>query len=81
MTKTILKLNGYGGILKTIIEVIVIVIFTWTFIQVRDIPATYATKPEVTRAKVEIKTDIEHMIEPMRQQLSQIYAHLLGAKK
>ena len=81
MTKTILKLNGYGGVLKTIIEVIVIVIFAWTFIQVRDIPATYATKLEMAQVKTETKTDIERIIEPMRVQITQIYTHLLKKDK
>ena len=65
---------------KTIIELIVLGIFAWTFTQVRDLPTTYATKAEATQIKVELKVDLDRAIDPIREQVQQIYNHLLGAK-
>lgn len=78
MPSKISQLNGYGSTIKTIVEVIILVIFVWTFIQVRNLPADYITRAEARVMKIEIKSDIQRIIEPMSQQLSQIYGHLIN---
>jgi hypothetical protein len=78
MIRKLIKNNS--SLLKLIIEILVVGIFVWTFTQVRDIPGTYITRAEANQIKVEIKTDIDRAIEPMRKQIQQIYNHLLGEK-
>jgi acetolactate synthase regulatory subunit len=65
---------------KVVIELIVLGIFAWTFTQVRDLPTTYATKAEANQVKTELKIDLDRAIDPIREQVQQIYNHLLGAK-
>lgn len=78
MSKILRKVNGYGSLLKIIVEVIVVVIFAWTYMEVRDAPKTFATKAELRIIKKEIREDMERLISPMRSQIGQIFTHLLG---
>ena len=66
--------------LKVILELIILGIFAWTFTQVRDIPGTYITRVEAGQNIKELKIDINETLDPIRQQVQQIYNHLLGGK-
>lgn len=75
MVKNILKQHE---ILKTIVEIIVLGIFAWTFIQVRDIPEIYISRAEANQIITVLKTDINRTFVPIREQVQQIYKHLLA---
>ncbi len=79
--KPFLKRNGYSGLFRLVVEILVFVIIVWTFTQVRDHPSVFATKTELARVETRIKADIEQIIAPMRTQLTQIYTHLLDEKE
>ena len=65
---------------KVILELIILGIFAWTFTQVRDIPGTYITRVEAGQNIRELKVDINETLDPIRQQVQQIYDHLLRSE-
>ena len=73
-------LNGNADLFKLIVEVVVMMIFVWTFCQVRDIPAVYVTKAEAKSIKVELKQDVREGFTEMKERLSSIEQYLRGNK-
>ena len=73
-------LNGNADLFKLIVEVIVVVLFVWTFCQVRDIPAVYVTKAEAKAIKMELKTDVKDGFIEVKERLSSIENYLRDEK-
>lgn len=68
-------------LLKTVVELIVLGIFAWTFTVVRDLPGVYITKVEAHQIRAELKDEIKMHLAPIRSQVQSIYDHLIKKKE